>query len=228
MLRIIDLSVAYGSHVVLRIPELMLATGMVHGLVGLNGSGKTSLFNALHGFNRGKGSRVLLDDLPFDRRRCVFLEAENYFHPGITGREYVDIFPATNRQFDLEALRSLLHLPLDELIGTYSTGMRKKLALLAVLKQDAPVFLLDEPMNGLDLEANQVLISVVEQLRARGRTVILSSHMLGALKDLCDEVHLLRGGTLERSFAPAEYPTLDQVLFTDLRTNVDRTLGSGF
>ena len=80
---------------------------------------------------------------------------------------HLEIFPATNLQFDLEKLNRLLQIPLHQLIENYSTGMKKKLALLAVLKQDKPIYIFDEPFNGLDLESNNVLELILDNLKEK-------------------------------------------------------------
>ena len=115
-------------------------------------------------------------------------------------------------------MNSLLQVPLDELITTYSTGMRRKLALLGVLKLDRPVVLLDEPMNGLDLAAVRVLEAIVRKLAEQGRTIFISSHVLAPLKALCGQIHLLQGGGIRRTYLPDEMDTLEKALFEDLDT----------
>lgn len=224
MVTITDLVCAYGDKRVLDIPSFTFAEGSVHGIVGLNGAGKTTLFNALYGFGRSKGARIQFMDTNLSRHNAAFLEAENYFHPGITGREYLDLFSGGNKHFDIEGVNSLLHVPLDELITAYSTGMRRKLALLGVLKLDRPVVLLDEPMNGLDLAAVRVLEAIVRKLADQGRTVFISSHMLAPLKALCGQIHLLQDGGIKRSYAPSEMAALEHALFADLDERAEETI----
>lgn len=74
----------------------------------------------------------------------------------MTGREYLDLFPAGTNGFKTDNWQQLFHIPLDDITENYSTGMGKKLALLAVLKQDKPIVVLDEPFNGLDLESAHI------------------------------------------------------------------------
>jgi ABC-2 type transport system ATP-binding protein len=224
MVTITDLVCAYGDKRVLDIPSFSFAEGGVHGIVGLNGAGKTTLFNALYGFGRSKGAQVLSNGTDLSRHNTAFLEAENFFHPGITGREYLDLFSGGNKHFDLEGVNSLLHVPLDELITSYSTGMRRKLALLGVLKLDRPVVLLDEPMNGLDLAAVRVLEAIVRKLADQGRTVFISSHMLAPLKALCGQIHLVQGGGIRRTYAPGEMDALEHALFADLDERAGETI----
>ena len=222
MLTIAELRCTYGDKPVLNIPRYELPPG-VHGIVGLNGAGKTTLFNALFGFGRSKEAKVLFNGTDLGHHNAAFLEAENYFHPGITGREYLDLFFGA-KHFDSDGMNSLLQVPLDELITTYSTGMRRKLALLGVLKLDRPVVLLDEPMNGLDLAAVRVLEAIVRKLAEQGRTVFISSHMLAPLKALCGQIHLIQGGGIGRTYLPGEMDGLEHALFADLDARTEATI----
>lgn len=215
MLTIADLCCAYGDKPVVDIPSYGMAPG-VHGIVGLNGAGKTTLLNALYGFGRNASAEVRWKGADMFHGNTAFQEAESYFYPGITGREYLDLFmPAAGRD-DEQALNALLEVPLDTLISTYSTGMKRKLVLLGVLRLDREVLLLDEPINGLDLASVRVLEAIVRRLAERGRTVLITSHVLGPLVTLCDRIHLLERGTFTRSFERGKTDGLEEALFAEL------------
>ena len=98
--------------------------------------------------------------------------------------------------------------------------MRRKLALLGVLALDRPVVLLDEPMNGLDLASTRVLEAIIRRLSEQGRTVLVTSHVLGPLVVLCDRIHLLQQGRFTRVFERGATEGLEQALFAavDART----------
>lgn len=214
MITITDLQCAYGDKPVVNIPHYQMAPG-VHGIVGLNGAGKTTLLNALYGFGRNKAAQVRWKGTDMGRWNVAFQEAESYFHPGISGGEYLDLFmPASNA--GARMLNELLEVPLDQLISTYSTGMKRKLVLLGVMQLDRDVLLLDEPMNGLDLASVRVLEAIVHKLAERGRTVLITSHVLGPLITLCDRIHLLQAGAFTRSFERGGTDGLEQVLFEAL------------
>lgn len=220
MIRITDLRCAYGDKPVLHIPHYDLAPG-VHGIVGLNGAGKTTLLNALFGFGRNAEAQVKWKDTDMGHWNTAFQEAESFFHPGITGGEYLNLFMPGSGSADIGLLNALLEVPLEQLISTYSTGMKRKLVLLGVLRLDREVLLLDEPMNGLDLASVRVLEAIVRKLAERGRTVLITSHVLGPLIALCDRIHLLQAGSFTRSFERDQTEGLEDALFADLdkRTN---------
>ena len=215
MLTIADLRCAYGERIVLDIPTCTMAPG-VHGIVGLNGAGKSTLLNALYGFGRNAEARVEWNGTAMGHTNTAFQEAENYFHPGITGREYLELFMSGTASKDVQLLNELLEVPLDTLITTYSTGMKRKLALLGALCLDRDVLLLDEPMNGLDLASVRVLEAVIERLAERGRTVVITSHVLGPLVTLCDHIHLLQHGRFTRTFERGRTEGLEAALFAEL------------
>ncbi len=225
MLTITDLRCAYGERIVLEIPICTMAPG-VHGIVGLNGAGKSTLLNALYGFGRDAAARVEWNGTAMGHMNTAFQEAENYFHPGITGREYLELFMSGRGAADVQVLNELLELPLDALITTYSTGMRRKLALLGVLGLDRDVLLLDEPMNGLDLASVRVLEAIIKRLAERGRTVLITSHVLGPLVALCDRIHLLQHGRFTRVFERGATEGLEAALFADLDERTGRLIGS--
>ena len=191
--------------------DLSMETGKVHGLVGLNGAGKTTLLNAVYGFIRPTAGKVTYNDRPLERKDIAYLEAENYFYSYITGKEYLFLFPG-NETFDIDNWQQLFSLPLDEVTESYSTGMRKKLALLAVLKQDKPILILDEPFNGLDLESAHLLNIILSQLQKRGKTILITSHIYESLTSCCNYIHYLTDGLIARSYAQDEFSLLQQEL----------------
>lgn len=224
MLTIADLRCTYGDRTVVDIPRYELAPG-VHGIVGLNGAGKTTFLNALYGFGRDHDARIQWSGADMGHANTAFLETESYFHPGITGREYLELFASGRGAKDMQVLNELLEVPLDALITTYSTGMRRKLALLGVLSLDREVLLLDEPMNGLDLASVRVLEAIVKRLSERGRTVLITSHVLGPLVTLCDRIHLLQHGRFTRVFERGSTEGLEAALFAELDERTRAVVG---
>lgn len=215
MITITDLRCVYDHKVAVDIPSFSFAPG-IHGIVGLNGAGKSTLLNALYGFGRNAEARLTWNGENMSHRNTAFLETDDYFHPGITGREYLELFMSGPGTTDVLQLNELLEVPLDALITTYSTGMKRKLALLGVLSLDRTVVLLDEPMNGLDLASVRVLEAIIKRLAERGRTVLITSHVLGPLISLCDLVHLQVSGRISRSFDRDMTTDLETELFGDL------------
>lgn len=217
MLTITDLTVKYGTHTVLDRLSLTLADHSVHGLVGLNGSGKTTLLKALYGLIKKAEGQILYQGIAPDRKQMSFLPTENYFYSFITGREYLDFFLYYHPTFDLDPLLDYFSLPLDAMVDQYSTGMKKKLALLAHLILDKEIMIFDEPFNGLDLESVYVFTRLVESLRKKRKTILITSHILDTLTPLCDHIHYLSAGRILRSFRRDEFPLVAGYLEAHLK-----------
>ena len=218
MLEILNLRKAYGSHLVLHDVSLNLRPGTIHGLVGANGAGKTTLINCLYGLENDFAGTIRDTAGTAVREHTGLLPYEPYFYPRLTGREYLEFcLQARGRPVvDFAGWNQLLELPLDQYADEYSAGMRKKLALLALLMQRFDYLILDEPFNGLDLEANLLLKEILKRLRDRGTCILLTSHMLGALTETCDEISVLVDGRVQRHYQAAEFGTLEADLLDSL------------
>lgn len=221
MLEVRDLHKAYGRHEVLRGVSLAVRPGTIHALVGANGAGKTTLINCLYGLETGFTGTVGVGVGVASGavRECTGLVPyEPYFYPRLTGREYVEFcLQARCRPVpDLRPWNQLLDLPLDQYADEYSAGMKKKLALLAVLVQDFAYLILDEPFNGLDLEANLLLKEILKRLRDRGTGLLLTSHILSTLTEVADEASVLVGGRVQRHYTATEFGTLEADLLAAL------------
>jgi ABC-2 type transport system ATP-binding protein len=157
VINVIDIDKSFGDKKALNSLKQNFVSEKVHGIIGLNGAGKTTFFNILSSFVKADKGEILYKERKITRKDVAFLETINFFYSNLTGREYLEIFPNSNERFDLMNINKLLKLPLDEIIESYSTGMKKKLALLSIIKQEKPIYIFDEPFNGLDLETNMAL-----------------------------------------------------------------------
>ena len=214
MLAIDSLEVRYGAAVVLRGLSLELEPGQVHGLMGRNGEGKTTLLDAVFGMVQVQAGSIAFRGGPIRSSDVGYLQVHNFFYPSITGREYLRIFQSRHPEFDVDGWSEVLELPLDRLVERYSAGMQKKLALLGILSLNRPVLLLDEPFNGLDLESNHLLGRLLRMLAESGKTVLLTSHILESLTRCCDRIHLLSGGAVAGSYHPEAFDRLDALMLS--------------
>lgn len=213
MLTVENLKAGYGpDKEVLKGINFSMERGKIHGLVGLNGAGKTTLLNTLYSFIRPDTGTLTFNGAPLQRKDIGYLEAENYFYPYITGNEYLELFPAGASGFDPKSWQELLRLPLEEITESYSTGMRKKLALIAVIKMDKPIFILDEPFNGLDLESAHILSLILDKLREKGKTILITSHIYESLTGISDYIHYLESGTISYSYHKEQFEELRLLL----------------
>lgn len=216
MLTIENLCVSYGAHRVLDGLSITLQQRCVHGLVGMNGAGKTTMLNVMAGFIKPGSGAIILENNPLSRADLAFLETENFFYSYITGREYLGLFTSPPGLPGIDDWNRMFKLPLDQLIDSYSSGMKRKLALLGVLRQGKTLVILDEPFNGLDLESSRLLSMIIARLKERGTTVIITSHILGSLTGICDHIHFLSGGKIKFSRDHDNFTELEQDIFRDV------------
>lgn len=177
--------------------NLSLFENTIHGIVGLNGAGKTTLLNAIYGLKKIDSGEILNNDLKISKKQLAYLVTENFFYSNITGREYLNLFK--NKLFSDDKWNELFLLPLDQIIDNYSSGMKKKLALLTILKQDKSIMILDEPFNGIDIETCRIVRSILLRLKDKGKTIIITSHIIETLTNLCDYIHFLEKGKIKFS-----------------------------
>ena len=192
---------------------LSLTENKIHGIVGLNGAGKTTLLNAIYGLVRIDGT-ISCEGKNVTKKEMSYLVTENFFYSNITGSEYLSLFK--NQKFDSDKWNGLFSLPLDQIIDGYSTGMKKKLALLGILKQDKPLMILDEPFNGLDIETCRIIRSILLRLKDKGKTIIITSHIIETLTNLCDYNHYLEKGTINYSKEKHDFAEFERELFESI------------
>jgi len=194
--------------------SLDLAERTIHGIVGLNGAGKTTLLDAVYGLTKSDAGEISFRGEMLNKKQMSYLVTENFFYSNITGREYLSLFQ--NKRFNTGRWNELFCLPLDQIVDGYSTGMKKKLALLGVLKQDKPILILDEPFNGLDMETCSIMRSILLQLKEKGKTIIITSHILETLTHLCDCIHYLERGRIKYSKGKKDFAAFERELFESL------------
>lgn len=218
MIKIQNISVRFFYQKVLDNISMNFSLNGVYGIVGLNGAGKTTFFNVLSSSLKPDDGVITINGKEISNQDVAYLETINFFYSRITGNEYLKIFKQTNPDFNLDSLQELFKLPLDELIENYSTGMKKKLALLGVLKKNRDIFLLDEPFNGLDLETNKILELIIPALKEKGKTIFISSHIIDPLLTVCDNIHYLEDGKFTQSFDKGNFYRIEDELFKKLKS----------
>jgi ABC-2 type transport system ATP-binding protein len=216
MLTINNLTVSYGDKIVLENLHVNIEFAKIHGIVGLNGAGKTTLLNTLYGFKSKDSGLILYNDSQLKRIDIAYLETENFYYSNITGKEYLTLFKRATNDYNLDDWNKLFKLPLDQLIDSYSTGMKKKLALMAILKQDKKIVILDEPFNGLDIESSKILSLIITKLKEKEKTIIITSHILESLTNICDYIYYLENKAISFTRDKNNFTNIENEIFKDM------------
>ena len=194
---------SFGKTVALDGLDLSVATGEVHGFLGPNGAGKTTTIRVLLGLLRADGgiARLLGGDPWRDavalHRRLAYVPGDVTLWPTLTGGEVIDLLGRLRGGLQAKRRDELLErfdLDPTKKARAYSKGNRQKVALVAALASEAELLLLDEPTAGLDPLMEAVFRQSADEERSRGRTILLSSHILSEVEALCDRVTIIRAG----------------------------------
>ena len=214
--------------------------GEVTGYLGPNGSGKSTTMKMITGLVEPNDGEILFggcsirDNMVDFKRRMGYVPEEPHLYPHLTGLEYLIMvgqlrdLPAQPTADRIDHLLRLLaldgdrHLPL----GSYSKGMRQKILLSAALLHNPDLILLDEPFSGLDVSTALVLRGLIQELAARGKAVVFSSHELETVERVCAHVVILHRGrvvaddSIEHLRSLMALPTLEEI-FSQLAVEQD-------
>lgn len=201
-LSIQNISVSYGKRKVLDGLNMQVESGEMFGLMGLNGVGKTTMIKSILGLRDPDVGQIHIfggDRLSLPSKRKLAYLPERFDPPWfLSGMEFIKFSLALYKKPFSEAMakEAAERLALDpsvlkNRVQTYSKGMRQKLGLLATILTGCPLLILDEPMSGLDPRARALVKDMLRDVKAQGRTVFLSSHILSDMQELCDRVIVL-------------------------------------
>ena len=214
--------------------------GEVTGYLGPNGSGKSTTMKMITGLIEMTSGQIIFHGKPIQndliayKRRMGYVPEEPYLYNHLSGAEYLTMvaqlrsLPARASSDRIDGLLRLLSLYDDRhaSISGYSKGMRQKVLIAAALLQNPDLILLDEPFSGLDVGSALILRSLIQELAARGKVVLFSSHELDIVERVCSRVVILHRGklvaddTIEHLRSLMELPTLEGI-FAQLAVEQD-------
>lgn len=194
---------------IVRDVSLSFQRGMIHGIVGRNGSGKTMLLKMLSGYLQPTSGRILIDDkelytdIAFPPSMGLIIESPSFsmFSTGLENLTYLaGIQGKAKHQDILSALETVeLTAASGKLVRQYSLGMRQRLGIAQAIMEDPLLLLLDEPFNGLDKAGLQDMHRLMTELRQKGKTILLATHSPIDILELCDTVSEFDRGVLIRT-----------------------------
>ncbi len=205
MVQIEDLTKVFGEKIALDRVGFRLEPGEVVGFVGPNGAGKSTCLRCLVGLVFPDGGEVRVLGMDPDRsaldirRQACYLPGETSVYRNMTGHEFLDfaVDAYLRRQEDLqEWMLEQFGLPMNQKVRSYSAGMKQKLALMATLVPDVPLYVLDEPDRALDATSRFFLRELLLRLRDRGKTILLSSHHLAEVESVAHRLVFLVAGRI--------------------------------
>jgi ABC-2 type transport system ATP-binding protein len=203
VIKISGLRKRFGKTAALDGLDLTVAQGEVHGLLGPNGAGKSTTIRILLGLLRSSGGEAKLfggdpwRDATELHKRLAYVPGDVNLWPNLSGGETIDLLGSMRGGIDKkrrDALVERFDLDPTKKGRAYSKGNRQKVALVAALASDADLLILDEPTSGLDPLMEAVFGECVAEAKQRGATMLLSSHILSEVEDLCERVSIVREG----------------------------------
>lgn len=205
MIKTVDLTKSYGTFKALDQINIHVKKGSVYGMVGPNGAGKTTLLKIMTGIFRQNQGQVFIDGQIVEdhislKQRIRFIPDELYYFPMSTIKDMADFYEDMFDVFDRDRfvrIQALLKIPIQKKISQLSKGMKKQVAFWLAICTKPDVMILDEPVDGLDpVMRRQIWSLLLQDVAERNMTVVVSSHNLRELEDVCDYVGILHEGKL--------------------------------
>ena len=214
VLEVHDLTKRFGKFEALSHLNLTVEEGEIFGYIGPNGAGKSTTIKTILGLLKPtNGSVKLFGQDAFKHpvsihQHIAYVPGDVNLWPNLTGGEVIDFLLSLQKNVNHERKQELIErfeLDIRKKCGAYSKGNRQKVALVTALSMDAELYIFDEPTSGLDPLMEKVFQDYVRDCKARGKTVLLSSHILSEVEQLCDRVGIIRKGKM------VEVGTLDEM-----------------
>ena len=202
IVQISGLNKSYGYKQIIKDMNLNLEGGKIIGLLGPNGSGKSTLIKILGGVLKPDSGNVTIDgkQIGIDTKRIVsYLPERTYLSPSMKVREAISMFADFYEDFRTERAEEMLNrlnINLNDTIKSLSTGTREKVQLVLVMSRDALVYLLDEPMGGVDPAAREYILKTILSNYNENACVIISTHLISDVEKVLDQVLFIQNGNV--------------------------------
>lgn len=196
------LTKSYGGKLALNQIYLNLERGKIIGLLGPNGSGKTTFIKIMNGLLKPTAGEIFIagERLGIETKyRISYLPERTYLHPGMKVMEMVQYFQDFYTDFRVERAYDMLHrlqIPPNERLKNLSKGTKEKVQLILVMSRDADLYVLDEPIAGVDPAARDFILHTIVSNYNRNATVLISTHLIADVENILDEVVFIKYGNI--------------------------------
>lgn len=202
ILEIKDLSKSFGKTEALKNINLSLESGNLLGLMGPNGSGKTTLLKCIMGLIKPDSGIIKINgvDVGQDTKKFVsFLPDAYHLYDNLTIKDSINLYKDFYDDFNLKVMSDLMdfmRIPKDGYAEKLSKGMKERLLLALTLSRDTKLYILDEPIEGVDPVAKDMILSAIIKTINTGRSIIITTHQIRDLENLFDDVAFIRNGEI--------------------------------
>lgn len=218
MIELKGLTKRYGNLMAVDNLDLLIPKGEIFGFIGPNGAGKTTTINMIGGILAPTSGTVMICGINMEsdpekaKRKIGFIPERPYLYEKLTGMEFLkfiaDLYGVGEDVFLIKSQEKLEMFFLsdwsNDLIESYSHGMKQRLVMAAALVHDPEVIIVDEPMVGLDPLAIKMVKNLLRNLAKQGVTIFISTHTLEVAEDICDRIGIIHKGSLIASGTPEE------------------------
>lgn len=202
LLKVRNLKKSYGDHQVLSGLSFDIDQGKIVGLLGPNGCGKTSMIKSIVGLINDYEGEILINGKKpgVETKEIVaYLPEKSFIAPWMTPKNAIDYMADFYKNFNKEkaiGMANTFQLPMKQKIKTMSKGQQEKLQLLLVMSRNADVYILDEPLGGVDLVSREFILDTIMKNHSENSTILLSTHLIYDIEKVLDRVLMVKDGAL--------------------------------
>ncbi len=208
----LDISISkkeFGNKIIFENANIKIQENGIYGIVGKNGDGKTTLFKCMLYLTPFEG-KISFKNEALKNQKIAWCPTEPTLYEELTAAEFYDFYRELTSSTSNNS-KMLFDVTENQLIKNFSTGMKKKTYLNAVFQNDYPIYILDEPFNGLDLESNYILVQYLKE-KSKSSIILISSHILEILYANCGSIFVIKDKTIV-NFQKGDYQKIEQKLF---------------
>jgi ABC-2 type transport system ATP-binding protein len=211
----LDISISkkeFGNKIILENINLKINENRIYGIVGKNGEGKTTLFKCMLSLTSFEG-KISFENEVLKSQIIAWCPTEPALYEELTATEFYDFYRELTSKASNNS-KMIFDVTENQLIKNFSTGMKKKTYLNAVFQNEYPIYILDEPFNGLDLESNYILVQYLKE-KSKSSIILISSHILEILYANCESIFVIKDKNIV-NFQKDDFQKIEEKLFDTL------------